>query len=91
MTFTLVRSVVNLNNARAQEADLLKRIEEARILTEELMAKKEFMGTLQYVEREARKEWGMSLPGTIRYAFSMDTSSVATMSDSVDFDTDSGI
>jgi cell division protein FtsB len=89
MSFTLVRSIINLNNARAIEADLIRQIEAARILSDELTATREYMKTPLYIEREARVEYGLSLPGTIRYAFGSDT--VASSSDWIDYNTDSGI
>jgi len=69
MSFTLVKSVVNLHSAKRQESQLTQQLEAARVLTEELLAKKAFMQTDDYIEREARIEYGLSRPGTIRYAF----------------------
>ena len=69
MCFTLAKSVANLHSARQQEQRLLTQIEDARKLTDELMARKRFMQTDDYIEREARIEYGLSRPGTMRYAF----------------------
>jgi len=64
---TLARAVGTLHSAKGQAVGLRLQITEALMLREKLLGQREFMGTDTYIEREARIEYGLSVPGAVRF------------------------
>ncbi|MDR1570530.1 MAG: septum formation initiator family protein [Oscillospiraceae bacterium] len=67
LTVTLARTLGDLHSSKTKAASLRAQVETARAQGEALRRQRTFMETDSYIEREARVEYGLSMPGTIRF------------------------